>query len=227
MGIFFAGLLTGLLFWAVSDWNRNIADFGKVTDEACTATTPANISVAGCPGLSTLASNSSDGVMTYLGAVCSGHGQCNASTSTPTCICHEGYEIGVSGSCDTLVGGQGEPLTMLPLIIAAIGFVLFCLVLSGRRLHESLRISSAEGKKEWTVDGTDVTMAVIAAHLKIKEGEQAPALPQSTVSTEVGSSSALGQAPSLPHSPVACMEDTESGSKAEMKDADPDTYHRE
>jgi hypothetical protein len=60
-------------------------------------------------------------------------GVCNATTLS--CECYEGFETGVTGSCDTEKDAE-EPFSMLPLIVAGIGLFTFILVVSVLRLLE-------------------------------------------------------------------------------------------
>jgi hypothetical protein len=60
---------------------------------------------------------------------------------------------------------------MMPIVVALIGVFVFCAALSAMRLREARRICSAEViAAEWSVAGKDVTMQVLAVHLKSKEG---------------------------------------------------------
>ena len=106
------------------------------------------------------------------------HGDC---TVNKTCTCNEGYETGASGSCDTLEAVE-EPTAFLPVIVAGIGLMVFCLVLSVLRFREARRLNSAAGKAAFTVDSMDVTLAVLAVHLAHKVGVEAPPTLQSNSS---------------------------------------------
>ena len=171
---------------------------GKVSDPSCTATSNhsqvVTSSAVGCPGLS--ASTTIDGTTgwpVYTGLACNAHGTC---TANHTCTCFAGYERGLSGSCDTLEATE-EPTAMLPMIVAGIGLLVFCLVLSVMRLKEALRLNSAAGKAEYMVEGKDVTLMVLAVHLAHKAGDgPAPAELQSNSSAiqlEMASGTDKGQ----------------------------------
>ena len=60
---------------------------------------------------------------------------------------------------------------MMPIVVALIGVFVFCAALSAMRLREARRICSAEViAAEWSVAGEDVTMQVLAVHLRARKG---------------------------------------------------------
>ena len=163
-----------LCIWAANDWSTNI-DVEVVLDPACSSNTsnpsPFAALAAGnctdgffgatceqaCPGL-----GSTESETEFTGLSCSGHGSCNATTQktadlVATCTCDEGYE-GVS--CD--IGEVEEPVAWIPIIVALIALFVVFLIISLLRLKEALRLKSTD---QFTVDGTDHTVAVIAARL--------------------------------------------------------------
>ena len=166
--------ILGLSVWAAIDWDENISGAGKTTDPSCSATTHLSVVLSqnwsSCPGF--FGGTSSDSL---LGTVCSGHGLCNVSNSSsrPSCVCDSGFQVGSSGSCDTPSERPEEPVagSMLPLLVAALGFFVFCLVLSLMRLREALRIRS-NADNIWVIDGNDMRPAALATHLRHKSTDR-------------------------------------------------------